>query len=325
MRRAGVGGAPATDAGLSVLRLRATPEHPEQVDGVLAYANPSPDPLERADLDLAGDLLGQELAHRSAVRDAERRFAGELVALAAQDALSPTETSARLRALRLDPQRSLVVAAIEVDPSEPDGVIDSADGLEAMLRLKGLAPVIVAALDGSVHGIAPLPPGADDSIVDEDALTTLTTLAGPEVAVGVAHGSARELRRLVTEAGHAAAVAALRPGAPSLARSQDTGSHLLLLALHSDEIRRAFVTGVLAPITRYDAERSAELLRSLSTFLESGCSWQAAATALHVHVNTLRYRISRVEQLTGRDLGTISDRVDLYLAIQAQRLAGGTP
>jgi DNA-binding PucR family transcriptional regulator len=309
----------AADIGVTVLRLRATPEHPDQVDGVLAYANPRPRSLERADLDLAGDLLGQELAHRAAVRDAERRFAGELVALAAQDALSSAEVSARLNALQLDPERELIVAAIGTDERDPDELVASADGLEAMLRLQGLSPVIVAVGDGIVRGIATLAPGADDSLIDGNALATLATLAGSDVAVGVAHGPARELRRLLTEASHAAAVAALRPESPAMARSQDTSSHLLLLALHSDEVRVAFTEGVLGPVRRYDAERSGELLHSLETFLESGCSWQVSAAKLHVHVNTLRYRIARVEQLTGRDLATTSDRVDLYLAIQAQR------
>jgi sugar diacid utilization regulator len=31
-------------------------------------------------------------------------------------------------------------------------------------------------------------------------------------------------------------------------------------------------------------------------------------------VNTLRYRVSRISDLTGRDLGRFADRVDLYLA-----------
>jgi DNA-binding PucR family transcriptional regulator len=38
---------------------------------------------------------------------------------------------------------------------------------------------------------------------------------------------------------------------------------------------------------------------------------------MHLHVNTVRYRIGRVEQLSGRDLARIEDRVDLFLALRS--------
>ena len=40
---------------------------------------------------------------------------------------------------------------------------------------------------------------------------------------------------------------------------------------------------------------------------------------LHLHVNTLRYRIGRVEQLTGRSLSSFEERVNLFLALEALR------
>jgi hypothetical protein len=314
------GGRAELSTGRTVLRIRATPGRPDQVDGILAYGDGHPDAVAQADLDLAGDLLGQELAHRAAVRQAERQYAGELLALAAQDALSAVETAARLRGLHLDPQHDLVVVAATPSDGSRHRSDARADGVEAMLRLGGLSSVIVAVSGESVYGVAALPAGVDETIVDRTALVTLTKLAGPDVAVGVAHGQVGHLRRVVTEASHAAAIAAMAPESPSLSRSQETGSHLLLLALHSDDVRGAFITSVLGPIHSYDTERSAHLVESLIAFLESGCSWQRAAARLHVHVNTVRYRIRRVEQLTGRDLDSMNDRVDLHLAIQAANL-----
>jgi hypothetical protein len=304
----------------TVLRIRATPGRPDQVDGILVYRDGDPDSVAQADLDLAGDLLGQELAHRAAVRQAERQYTGELLALAAQDALSAAETAARLHGLHLDPQHDFVVVAATPRAGSRDRLAARADGVEAMLRLRGLSSVIVAVSGESVHGVAVLPGGVDDTIVDRAALVPLTKLTGPDVAVGVAHGRGADLRRVVTEASYAASVAAMAPESPSLARSRETGSHLLLLALHSDEVRGAFITSVLGPVHSYDTERSAQLLESLTAFLESGGSWQSTAARLGVHVNTVRYRIRRVEQLTGRDLSSINDRVDLHLAIQATHL-----
>jgi DNA-binding PucR family transcriptional regulator len=53
----------------------------------------------------------------------------------------------------------------------------------------------------------------------------------------------------------------------------------------------------------------------LRAFLRHSGSWTQTAAELHVHVNTLRYRIGKIAELTGRDLSTFSDRVDLYLAL----------
>jgi DNA-binding PucR family transcriptional regulator len=57
-------------------------------------------------------------------------------------------------------------------------------------------------------------------------------------------------------------------------------------------------------------------VHTLETFLDCSGSWIKCAAMLHVHVNTLRYRIRRIEELTGRDLGRFSDRVDLFLALR---------
>ena len=62
------------------------------------------------------------------------------------------------------------------------------------------------------------------------------------------------------------------------------------------------VERVLAPILSYDDAHNTELLGSLSVFLEQNRSWQRSAELLHVHKQTLVYRMRRVEELTGRDL-----------------------
>ncbi|MFI7640209.1 helix-turn-helix domain-containing protein [Nonomuraea sp. NPDC049400] len=50
-------------------------------------------------------------------------------------------------------------------------------------------------------------------------------------------------------------------------------------------------------------------------------SRNASAQQLHVHVNPVRYRIRRIEELTGRNLATMADRVDFFLALRDAALA----
>ena len=85
--------------------------------------------------------------------------------------------------------------------------------------------------------------------------------------------------------------------------------------------RSSFRARLLGPLEEYDGDGRAELVHTLEVFLACSGSWRRSATRLHVHVNTLRYRIRRIEDLTGRDLGTLEDRVDFFLALRATRPA----
>ncbi|MGG7572368.1 PucR family transcriptional regulator [Streptomyces sirii] len=66
-----------------------------------------------------------------------------------------------------------------------------------------------------------------------------------------------------------------------------------------------------------DATRRA-LLHTLETYLAHNGSWARTAEALHLHVNTVHYRIQRIESLTGRDLSRLDHKLDLYAALQCR-------
>jgi PucR family transcriptional regulator, purine catabolism regulatory protein len=108
-----------------------------------------------------------------------------------------------------------------------------------------------------------------------------------------------------------------------VASVEDLGSHRLLLALQEDAALEALSRGLLAPLRAYDQRQHGDLVASLRTFLEHNGNWEAAARALAVHRHTLRYRIRRVAELTGRDLDSAADRVEFWLALQAADVLGG--
>ena len=92
--------------------------------------------------------------------------------------------------------------------------------------------------------------------------------------------------------------------------------HELLLASVPPPVLRSFRDRLLGPLRDYDDRHNAELVTTLRSFLACDGSWSACASRLYVHVNTVRYRISRVEALTGRDLSALADRVDFFLALR---------
>ncbi len=83
----------------------------------------------------------------------------------------------------------------------------------------------------------------------------------------------------------------------------------------------SYCRGVLGPVEQGEGEYGDELLRSLDVFIEHNGHWEKAASALYCHRHTLRYRIRRVEQLTGRDFSSARDRIEFWLALRGRELA----
>ncbi|MFF7337884.1 PucR family transcriptional regulator [Streptomyces sp. NPDC008163] len=128
--------------------------------------------------------------------------------------------------------------------------------------------------------------------------------------------SAEGLRGALEEARHARRVAAARPGRVCAAGHHELASHVLLLPFVPDDVRRAFTARLLDPLREYDRRHRAELIPTLEAFLDCDGSWTRCAARLHLHVNTLRYRVGRIEQLTGRDLARLEDKLDFFLALR---------
>jgi PucR family transcriptional regulator, purine catabolism regulatory protein len=129
------------------------------------------------------------------------------------------------------------------------------------------------------------------------------------------------LRRSFHEARCALEAAALANGhSPPVASYRDLGAFQLLLSLQDDEALRLYCDSVLGPLEDASGEYGDELIRSLEAFIEQNGQWEKAARELYCHRHTLRYRIRRVEQLTGRDLSNARDRIEFWLALRAREL-----
>ena len=115
-----------------------------------------------------------------------------------------------------------------------------------------------------------------------------------------------------------------RPGG-LLATYRDLGSFQLLLSLQDDDALRLFCDSILAPIEDGEGAYGGELMRSLEAFIECNGQWERAARQLYCHRHTLRYRIRRVEELTGRSLDSARDRIDFWLALRGRELVAMNP
>lgn len=93
---------------------------------------------------------------------------------------------------------------------------------------------------------------------------------------------------------------------------------------HSLSEVEGIVQHVLGPLLDYDRTHDSDLTVSLRQFLAYNRSWQRAAASLHVHKQTLIYRMRRVEELTGRHLDQTEDVAELWFALRAAEASDNT-
>ena len=103
------------------------------------------------------------------------------------------------------------------------------------------------------------------------------------------------------------------------------GAYRLLLQLGEVDELRSFAAEVLGPLLDHDRNHRAELLRTLSAFLDHHGRALPAARALYVHVNTVSYRLRRIESLSGLDLSDPDDRLVAHVALKIVEGLGTTP
>ena len=173
--------------------------------------------------------------------------------------------------------------------------------------------LLCAVLDGR-DGLDPvaLAERACDALDEEGG--RLRAAASRSAPVGALRNSFHEARCALEAAalsnGHSRRVASYR----------DLGAFQLILSLQDDEALRLYCDSVLGPLEDASGEYGDELIRSLETYIEQNGQWEKAARELFCHRHTLRYRIRRVEQLTGRDLSKAQDRIEFWLALRAREL-----
>ncbi|OII65432.1 hypothetical protein BJP40_16875 [Streptomyces sp. CC53] len=210
-------------------------------------------------------------------------------------------------------------------PESADRIAVAHTGDEAIALVP--LPALPAAPEPSADGTGPAADPAVDGGPGLHADRLLAAVRGPlsaglgedgrlTLGVSAAVHSAEGLRGALEEARHARRVAAARPGRVCAAGHHELASHVLLLPFVPDDVRRAFTARLLDPLRDYDRRHRAELIPTLEAFLDCDGSWTRCASRLHLHVNTLRYRVGRIEQLTGRDLSRLEDKLDFFLALR---------
>ncbi|MFJ9175098.1 PucR family transcriptional regulator [Streptomyces sp. NPDC102360] len=242
------------------------------------------------------ELLVAQQRRRSALMEA--LFTGQLVPE------SGSWEVGRLLGLPLDTK--LMVAAAETAGLAEESLV----GVERVLSRLGivsawhLTPVLQA-------GVIALRDGQR-----EEALSVLRAAATSRTGVSTAYESLADTPRMLHLA--RTALADLPVGKPAV-REFSTSPLAALIAYDPDEGRR-LAKEVLGPVLALPAEDRIALLRTLQAYVDHAGSAENAGRVLHCHPNTVRYRLNRVRELTGRSLNDPRSLAELVTATDAVRL-----
>jgi PucR family transcriptional regulator, purine catabolism regulatory protein len=243
----------------------------------------------------------------------QRSMAGDVLAEALTGHLYPEEVQARLRPFGIAEQ----VAVLAFGLSDPSA---AAGPLERILEREKV-PSLVAIRAGLLCAVVNAD-GLEPVELTRRLRAELAARFGDVRAAASRASATHALRLSFHEARCALEAVRLRNGdSPEVASYADLGSFQLLLALQDDDALSSYCRGVLGPIEEAEGDYGEELVRSLDVFIEHNGHWEKAANVLYCHRHTLRYRIRRIEQLTGRDFSSARDRIEFWLALRGRELA----
>jgi purine catabolism regulator len=318
----------APDALVVPLRLRETPA------GYLVLGGDVPmTDLDRQVAERAARVIGIELAKQRAVTEAQLRLQGDLL----DDLLSgsyPSEEAmlARARWMGHDLSRPHTVLALSIGARQPDAGAES-HRLQAadLVRTEVLriAPGALLREQQDTLAIA-LPrttvPTTDDALeLAERLRVRLSSLLGDTrvtIGLGRHHPGIAGLATAYREADQALAIGRALLGGGRSVHFEHLGVQRLLFQLRDNPELASFYDDLLGRLQAHDERQGAELVNTLEAFFECHGNHVRTAQRLHLHRNTLLYRLERARTVLGADLDDAETRLALQVALKIGRVIG---
>jgi hypothetical protein len=209
--------------------------------------------------------------------------------------------------LRLPHQGTFVVVAA----APPRPAVESIPHAEDALRTRGVRSAWRVEVDAHV-GVVVLTPR-----LDADRLSAqLGELSAGPVGISAPYQSLDQTPAALRQARLAYATAT--PGVPEVVRFERVPVAVLLASAPDAAV--AVAQAILGPVLALPAVECDLLLGTLRAWFAADGATATAAETLHVHRNTVRYRLRRIEDLTGRSLVQPTGTAELHLALEAARI-----
>ena len=298
------------------------------------------DYLERLILGLVAPILALEFARERERSEVESRYQSEALMDVLQGNYAQAEEMvARARLLGYDLSSMQVSVVFELSPDEPDyAQSDLQSQWQRRLREELLRAWPAAWMFSEARRLIALLPlaGAEDDIapVAENEQTLLTNLERalaraqqgqgrfPAYSGGVGY-AARALSNIplsYQQAQQALEIGRRLFGNGKLHSFAQLGIYRMLFHLHGHHELTAFYEETLGPLLDADTRSSIDPIGTLENFFRYNGNLSETARAMHLHRNSLLYRLGRIEELLGHSLEDSELRLSLQIALKIRHL-----
>jgi len=323
----------ANGAGVETVELRVA----DEPVGLLRMRARSPSGSGNGLVKLVTTLVASEVERvRAPLRASQEASAAFVHAVLDRALVDAEEINARAAELGIDlePGASVLVARAHPQVPVDDGwrmrVLAVAErGARAVAAAAVAVPASPARGESPAAEVVVLLPSGDDGVAQRAAEGVLRELQAGLPGHLFAVGRSRVARDAVdlARAGNEALLAANvaegdREG--SLMAFEETGAYRLLLPAMSEdpaELQR-FYSETVEPLVAYDDQYETDLVKTVEAFLDADGNVAGTAQRLFTHRHTIRYRLERVRDLSGLDVGSTDGREKLSLGLKAMRVLG---
>jgi purine catabolism regulator len=279
----------------------------------------------------AAGVFAIELARQRAVLEAQMRLQGDFLEdLLAGNFGAEEAMLARARHLGHDLRRPHVVVVLGLDPGETGrpGGSDPARALRPTRRFLDVArrelrarfPTALFLERGDLlSALIPFDSRALKEQLEEVRVRIHLVLGGAPVSLGVGryHEGLSGLASSYREAERALAIGQRMLGGNRTVAFDDLGIYRILFPLVGTPELEAFCHELVGALEAYDRRHGAELLKTLAAFFACNGNHVQTARMLHLHRNTLLYRLDRIREIAGVDLDDPETRLSLQVALKA--------
>jgi purine catabolism regulator len=290
--------------------------------GFLALAGETQDDWDRLAARQGAAALALELSKEQAVQAAEERLRGDFVQ--AVLAGMPADSEALLRRgqeLGYELRRPHIALLCSVGDGGAAAAAQAAGLLGAALSSMKLAAPTMRRADGALAYLPLIEHNPRPRELAEQLRTKITAdLPGIILALGREAPSVATWPRSLREAEQALLLGRQLLDTAHVLDFGDLGVYRLLALLRESPELWEFYRATLAPLADYDRTQDAELLKTLEMFFANLGNLTRTAEALHVHRNTLLYRLGRIAEISSLDLDNAEDRLALWIALKAHRV-----
>jgi sugar diacid utilization regulator/GAF domain-containing protein len=295
--------------------------------------NPELTPIQGRVLERGAVIVALELLKQRDARAAEWRVRGELIdELMAARADEEERVFERARALGHDLAIPHTPIVVRPDVATGDGSAEgrSIDGGHGLLRIAAIVQAVaggraskplIGTFAGAVVIIWPTEAGSPAEIADATRrYVSSKTSATVSVCIGESSSTMSAYTKSIRLALGAIRLLQSSGNRDRLVSLDELGIFRVLLAVDDEELLRDTARQVLGPLMDYDNERDSSLFETLTAYVDADLNVADTARTLHLHPNSLHYRVRRIQELLDVRLRDPDDLVRITFALAIRRL-----